>query len=356
MSNNVTIMGSGNTGLSTALKLKNDGKSVCLFDIEEFSESIKDLHSETVLKFKSKENILNLDFVTTNIKKALNFSKIIIICVPAYAHKEFAKVLSNNVTKNHIVILMPGTLGSLELRNILIKNNSEIPILGETDTSPFVCRRTGTKEATILGEVPSLGIGINPKKISEKTINILKRFFPTLTPYKDVIECGFSSLNPVVHPAGVLLNSGRIEKSEGEFYFYNEGITPSVSNVINSVDKERRNIAAIFDHKLPNISDSFHEAGFGIKGNLVETLSSSNILTSLKAPGVVNHRWMTEDISYGIYTWSLIGKKFEVPTGTMNNIIELGSTLLNTDLREDSRNLDDLGIENLSLDEIKKII
>jgi len=176
MSNNVTIMGSGNTGLSTALKLKYDGKSVCLFDIEEFSESIKDLHSETVLKFKSEENIINLDFVTTNIKKALNFSKIIIICVPAYAHKEFAKVLSNNVTKNHIVILMPGTLGSLELRNILVKNNSEIPILGETDTSPFVCRRTGTKEATILGEVPSLGIGINPKKISEKTINILKKF------------------------------------------------------------------------------------------------------------------------------------------------------------------------------------
>ena len=335
MSNNVTIMGSGNTGLSTALKLKYDGKSVCLFDVEEFCESIKDLHSKTILKFQSEEKILNLDLVTTNIKEALNFSKIIIICVPAYAHKEFAKVLSNNVTKDHIVILMPGTLGSLEIRNILVKNNSEIPILGE---------------------VPSLGIGINPKKLSEKTINILKKFFPTLTAYKDVIECGFSSLNPVVHPAGVLLNSGRIEKSEGEFYFYNEGITPSVSNVINSVDKERRNIAAIFDHKLSNISDSFHEAGFGIKGNLVETLSSSNMLTSLKAPGVVNHRWMTEDISYGIYTWSLIGQKFEVPTRTMNNIIELGSTLLNTDLRKDSRNLDDLGIKNLSLDEIKKII
>ena len=40
----------------------------------------------------------------------------------------------------------------------------------------------------------------------------------------------------------------------------------------------------------------------------------------------------------------------------MNNIIELGSTLLNTDLKKDSRNLDDLGIKNLSLDEIKKII
>ena len=137
-------------------------------------------------------------------------------------------------------------------------------------------------------------------------------------------------------------------------FFIMRGVTPSVTNVINAVDSERKNIASIFDHKLPNIADSFHSAGFGIKGNLMETISSSDMLTSLKAPGVVNHRWLTEDISYGIYTWSLIGEKFEVPTETMSNIISLASVLLGFDLKENSRSLDDLGIKNLSLDEIKR--
>lgn len=356
MNKSITIMGSGNTGLSTALKLKKDGHKVCLFELEEFSESSKHLSEELNLIFENQTDKLNLDLVTNNIDEALDFSKIIILCVPAYAHKGFGNALSHKITKDHIAVLMPGTLGSLELRNILEKNNSEIPIIGETDTSPYVCRRTSIKEATILGEVPSLGIGILPKVETEKIVNKLKEFFPTLSPYNDVLECGLSSLNPVMHPAGVLLNSGRIEKSEGEFYFYNEGITPSVTNVINAVDSERRNIAAIFDHTLPNIADSFHHAGFGKKGNLLETISSSDMLTSLKAPGVVNHRWMTEDISYGIYTWSLLGHKFEVPTKTMENIINLGSTMLGIDLSKKSRTLEDLGINKLSLEEIKNLL
>jgi opine dehydrogenase len=356
MNKSITIMGSGNTGISTALKLKNDGHKVCLFDLPNFSDSTKDLSDDLKLILKDKSFSLKLDLVTNQIEKALGFSEIIILCVPAYAHKGFAEALSNKVTSKHLIVLMPGTLGTLEMKNILENNNSDIPVLAETDTSPYVCRRTGKKEATILGVVPSLGIGIMPKKQTNEITKILKDFFPTLTPYKDVLECGLSSLNPVMHPAGVLLNSGRIEKSEGEFFFYNEGVTPSVSNVINAVDKERRNIANIFDHKLPNIADSFHSAGFGIKGNLIETISSSKMLTSLKAPGVVNHRWMTEDISYGIYTWSLLGKKFEVPTETMENIISLGSTMLDIDLRENSRDLDDLGINKLSLSEIKSLL
>ena len=349
-------MGAGNTGLSTALKLKLDGHEVCLFDLDKFSSATEDLHEEISLIYDENTHNLKLDLVTNKIDEALDFSKYIILCVPAYAHKEFAKELSNKVTEDHIVILMPGTLGSLEMRNVFEKNNSKIPIIGETDTSPFVCRRTSNTEATILGIVPSLGIGILPKSSTKNIVNELKEFFPTLVEYNDVVECGFSSLNPVIHPAGVLLNSGRIEKSNGEFYFYNEGVTPSVTNVINAVDSERKNIASIFDHKLPNIADSFHSAGFGIKGNLMETISSSDMLTSLKAPGVVNHRWLTEDISYGIYTWSLIGEKFEVPTETMGNIISLASVLLGFDLKENSRSLDDLGIKNLSLDEIKEIL
>ena len=135
-------------------------------------------------------------------------------------------------------------------------------------------------------------------------------------------------MNPVVHPAGVILNAGRIEKSEGEFYFYNEGITKSVSGVIESVDDERRKIGDFFGYKLDRVANAFHNAGFGVKGTLMETISSSDMLTSLKAPGVINHRWLTEDISFGIYTWSILGEKFEINTHTMKTLVEMGSILL----------------------------
>ena len=49
------------------------------------------------------------------------------------------------------------------------------------------------------------------------------------------------------------MNAGRIERSKGEFYFYEEGVTPSVASVINSLDKERINIGKALDYKLQPI-------------------------------------------------------------------------------------------------------
>ena len=65
------------------------------------------------------------------------------------------------------------------------------------------------------------------------------------------LACGLSALNPVVHPPGVLLNAGRIERSRGEFYFYDEGVTPGVVRAIMALDAERRAVAAALGHDLP---------------------------------------------------------------------------------------------------------
>ena len=118
-------MGAGNTGLSTALKLKLDGHEVCLYDLDKFSSATEELHEEISLIYDNNSHYLRLDLVTNNINEALDFSKYIILCVPAYAHKEFAKELSNKVTEDHIVILMPGTLGSLEMRNIFENHHTK---------------------------------------------------------------------------------------------------------------------------------------------------------------------------------------------------------------------------------------
>ena len=123
MSKNITVMGSGNTGLSTALKLKNDGHNVCLFELPEFSESTNKMKENLSLSLLSEKINLKLDLITNDANQAAEYSKIIILCVPAYAHHSYAKILSGKVTNEHIVVLMPGTLGSLELKSYFLDNN-----------------------------------------------------------------------------------------------------------------------------------------------------------------------------------------------------------------------------------------
>ena len=70
-------MGSGNTGLSTALKLKNDGHKVCLYELPEFSESTDSMGNVFSLTLLSEKINLQIDLITNNAKEALDFSKII---------------------------------------------------------------------------------------------------------------------------------------------------------------------------------------------------------------------------------------------------------------------------------------
>ena len=49
--------------------------------------------------------------------------------------------------------------------------------------------------------------------------------------------------NPVIHPAVTLLNAALIERTGGDFMFYEEGVTEAVGRVMKAVDDERLAIA-----------------------------------------------------------------------------------------------------------------
>ena len=115
--------------------------------------------------------------------------------------------------------------------------------------------------AHIWGVVDGLGLGVLPASEGSRVQQLVDRWFPGVQLYNDVAACGLAAMNPVVHPAGVLMNAGRIEKSKGEFYFYNEGITPGVCRMIYAVDRERLAIGAALGCELSPVAKAFHPAG-----------------------------------------------------------------------------------------------
>src|SRR5205085_12484531 len=136
-----------------------------------------------------------------------------------------------------------------------------------------VGRKASPASAHIWGVVSGLGLGVFPATQAERVRALLEPLFPGVRLYPHALACGLAAMNPVVHPAGVLLNAGRIEYSRGDFYFYEEGVTPAVCRVIYGVDRERRAIARAFDLDLPPVDEAFHAAGFGPPGDLSATIN-----------------------------------------------------------------------------------
>lgn len=359
MAGAITVLGGGNTAFAAAAKLTLEGNSVTLCELPGFAESVEPIldSRRITLGGVAGRGEAVLRCVTTDFGLALSQSPVALLIVPAYGHRAFAEAFAPHVREGQVVVLMPGTLGSLEFRQVLRAHGAPAGVVvAETDTAPYVCRKVAPNAAHIWGVVSGLGLGVLPGRDGERVRQLLEPWFPGLKLYPNVLAAGLSAMNPVVHPAGVLLNTGRIERSRGEFYFYEEGVTPSVCRLINAVDSERLEVAAALGLTLEPVDAAFHSAGFGPKGDLWATINGSRMLTQLRAPVTVNSRWMTEDVPYGLATWALLGERLGVPCPVMRSIVELASGALGTDFWTVARTPDDLGLPGLTAHDLIQFV
>jgi opine dehydrogenase len=346
----VTVLGGGNTAFAVAANLTLRGISVTLCEIAGFESMIAPIREsrEIHLAGVAARGVAKVHRVTTDLGEALAFSDLTLLIVPAYAHKPFAEACGPHLRPGQTVVLMPGTLGALEFARILRERGCSGVTLAETDTAPYVCRKVGPDRAHIWGVVSGLGVGVFPAAQTGRVLDLLSPLFPGCTAYPHVAASGLGAMNPVVHPAGVLMNAGRIEYSRGEFYFYEEGVTPGVVSVIVKVDEERRAVGKALGLDLCPVDEGFYRAGFGPKGDLWATINGSRMLTQLRAPGSLESRWLTEDVPYGLAAWVSVGRQYGVEAPTMRALVDLGSVVMGFDAWAAARGVKALGIEGMS--------
>jgi opine dehydrogenase len=357
----VTILGGGNTAFAVAANLALRGVEVTLGELPSFASIVDPVRESRAIRLDGvvERGTARLANVTTDLGEALAASQLLLLIVPSYGHRAFAEACAPHLRSGHVLVLMPGNLGTLEFARILAEAGRPVPgsgiVLAESDTAPYVCRKVAPDAAHVWGVVSGLGVGALPAAETGRVAELLGPLFTVdgksgsataVKPYPDVLACGLSAMNPVVHPPGVLMNAGRVEYSKGDFYFYEEGVTPAVCSVIYALDAERRAIGAALGHELTPVDVAFHAAGFGPKGDLWATINGSRMLTQLRAPGAVNTRWLTEDVPYGLGAWASLGRQLGVATPVMDSLVVLGRTAAGCE--DPGRGVAELGLEGMT--------
>lgn len=356
--NSLTILGGGNTAFAVAANLALRGVAVTLCELPDYAWTLEPIRSDQEIQLAgvAETGTARIHHLTSIAAEALQ-NDLLLLIAPAYAHRPFAEFCAPHLRDGHIVVITPGTLGALEFAHIVRSAGNDSDILfAETDTAPYVCRKTSPRSAHIWGVVAGLGLGVLPAARTETVAGALRDLFtrdgrsgqPTaISPYPNVLACGLSAMNPVVHPPGVLMNAGRVEYARGDFYFYEEGVTPTVADVIYAVDAERRAIGRALGLDLTPVDAAFHAAGFGPEGDLWATINGSRMLTQLRAPGAVDTRWLTEDIPYGLGAWALLGEQVGVETPLMRSLVTLAGAALQRDFWREARTPARLGVAGM---------
>ena len=354
----VTVLGGGNTAFSIAAKLALDGFDVLLWEHPAFAHTIAPIRESLTITLEgaSKTGAGKLAGVTTDVSEALAWSDLLLCSVPSYAHAPFIEQIVPHLRSGHTLVLLPGNLGSLAFAEAIRAAGITGVVVAESDTAPYVCRKSGPDRAVIWGVVPRLGVGVFPASQTSEVMPAIQQVFPGATAYDHVLSAGLSALNPIVHPPGVLLNAGRIERSRGEFWFYEEGVTPAVVSAIEALDLERLAIGAAFGLTLTPVAEGFAAAGFGPSGDLWSVINGSRMLTSLRAPGQIDTRWLTEDVPFGLATWSALAQLVGVATPMIDALVTLASAVLGIDFRAKQRSPGDLGLGGLDAEGVLALV
>jgi opine dehydrogenase len=351
----IAVLGGGNGAHTVAADLALKGLSVNMFEMEQFASAMQKVFDtgEIEMTGVAGQGTAKLNLVTTDLAAAIRDVEVIFIILPGFAIAAYARLLAPLLAENQMVIIMPGTLAALEFRQTLRDSgNLKEIIVAEVGGLPFATRLVAPGRVQTFHIRAVCPLAAVPGNQGPVVYERLTGLYPFALK-KSVVETGMGHLTPLLHPAGCLLNAGRIERSHGEFYMYEEGMTPSVVRVIEALDWERIQIGKHLGIDLPTAVGMMVESAYGPRGTLWESLNGSAGLTPVKGPPSLDNRYVTEDIPYGLVAWASLGDAVGVDTPVMDSLIELGSVIMGKNCRQEGRNLAKMGIEGLDREQIK---
>jgi opine dehydrogenase len=331
------------------------GHEITLFEFAQFHENVAEIfqHRKIEIAGAARNGVGELARATHDIGEAVQEAELLLIVVPALHHLRYAQALAPHLQDGQHVVIIPGTFGAFEFVQKIRDEGCRRDItVSELDTLPYATRITSPRAVSVYHALPVFGIGTFPAKRGDEVRALFADLYPGVARFRDALEAGLSNCNPVIHPLGVLMNAGRIEYSRGDFWYYEEGVTPSTARAMEALDAERIAIGKKLGLNLPGQAEALHAVNYGPKGDLWECLKGSKGLTPIKGPTSLSNRYLTEDIPIGLVCWSQLGDMIGVPTPLMKAAVEIGIAISGVDYWSVGRTMNRCGLAGMTEEEL----
>lgn len=299
-----------------------------------------------------------LELVTSDMGVALREAEIVMVVVPASAHRSIAEQAAPHLQNGQIVVLNPGrTGGCLEFVKTLRDHACQADVtVAESETLLYACRSEGPAQVRILRFKDAVPLAALPAAKNATVLAALEDAFPQFIDGKTVLHTSLNNMGAIFHPALTLLNAGRIESTGGDYQFYIEGVTPSVARVLEFLDRERVTVASALGIRARTAREWLALAYNAVGESLYEAIHNQQGYRGIQAPPTLNHRYITEDVPMSLVPIAALGQRYGVEVQAINSLIRLACIVHQTDYWRRGRTLDVLGIEQLSVGELNRYV
>jgi opine dehydrogenase len=353
---NITVLGAGAGGTSVAFDCASHGHAVRLFDFSSFPDNIAGIAAQGGIQADGGlSGFAAIEYAGHDIDQALENAELIYVVGPAFSTEPFGEAVRGKLRPGQTVIVSPGSCGGA----LAFKRAAGMPVedesvrVAETHTLHYAVRLTEPGHVHVFLKLKAGNLlAALPGSETESILELISDVYPGMEPAKNVIQTSLQNANPVIHPAVSLCNAARIE-GEGDFLFYEEGVTDSVGRIIEAVDRERISIGRRLGIEIVSDPEMGMSQGYMLENNYGSGYREAPGFLGITAQTQLDHRYINEDVGYGLVFMSRLGRQLGVETPTIDSIIQLTSVLMNRDYSAEAlRTPESLGIGELTAEEI----
>ena len=345
----IAVLGSGNGGCAVAFDCAVHGHQVSLFDFERFPENTAHIRKNGGIFAEGQlEGFQPIYYAGHALEKALEGAELIYAVGPAYSTRPFAEACKPYLQQGQMVIVCPGSCGgSLEFKQGAGLNiRDETILVAETSTLPYAVRLIAPGKINVFLKLDGgLFLAALPAKNTAAVLAKVRDVYPAMTAARNILQTSLQNGNPVIHPAVTLLNAALIERTKGDFYFYEDGVTPAVGRLMAAIDRERIAIGRKLGVEIIPDPELGCRQGYMTAATYDHGYAEAPGFKGIKAQSSLEHRYFNEDVGYGLVFMQKLGAQVGVATPAMAAVMTLASVLMGRDyLGEAPRTPETLGL------------
>jgi opine dehydrogenase len=348
----IAIVGAGNGGCAAAADLTLRGFSVRLCGRS--TSTIDPIRERGSIEISGVlgEHVTPIALITNDVGEAMRGVDLVILMGPTHAHRAMAEAIAPHIEEDQILLAAPGHT-ILLIPNTLRAQGRHVSTYCDTATLPYIARKSGPTSVRITQAAKYLVFGSFPGKRANEIAERIRSVYPSIQVGANLLETVFPYTNAIHHPPAILCNAGRVEATRGDYYHYYDGISPAVGRLIDALDRERLAIAKALNVRALPFVEHFHRIGYTTDaarrtGLAYEAFHQSEPDRWIRAPASLDHRFLNEDIPYGLVPLAELGKLAKVATPTINHVIQLACAATGKDYRGQGLTLECMGLGGCS--------
>lgn len=353
----VAVLGAGHGGLATAGHIALKGHSVRVFSF--FKREIQAISDKGGIRIEGDvDGFAEPQLVTTSIDEAIAGADLVIIVMPALAHKNVASLLAACIEDGQALLLTPGrTGGALEVYHTFRRYQvSKKILLAECQTFLYATESRGPAHVEVMKVKNQVRASALPATDTPAFMDRIGQVYPEYTAATNVLETSINNTGAVVHPAPMLLNSGLLERAaRGEdLRYYKDIISEFVcSHVMEKIDREKSVIARAFGVPVFDVRDWYKEC-YDVEGqSLYEVLQNNPYYLGFSAPEhVLAYHHILDEVPNSLVPLSELGSLAGVQTPMTSSIVDLASSALDFDFWAEGRTPEKLGLGEMITGEV----